>query len=131
MPNLYAIAATAVIPSVLSRTQGILHQYGLLGDLVHVGGVGAVFAAFVYVSPDQIREIRMLTMIPELPRSVNISWTATGGSAAANDMIIEAYADLAMKVMGLFARYYPVSSTQSLVKLSQRRLHFCIHNIVI
>jgi oligosaccharide translocation protein RFT1 len=49
VPNLYAIAATAVVPSVLSNTQGILHQYGLFGDLVHVGGVGAVFAAFVYV----------------------------------------------------------------------------------
>lgn len=49
VPNLYAIAATAVIPSVLSRSQGILRQYGLFGDLVHVGAVGAVFAAFVYV----------------------------------------------------------------------------------
>ena len=52
VPNLYAIAATAVVPSVLSKTQGILHQYVLFGDLVHVGGVGAVFAAFVYVSYD-------------------------------------------------------------------------------
>lgn len=90
VPNLYAIAATAVIPSALSQTQGVLRQYGLFGDLVHVGAVGAVFAAFVYVSHDQLKTIRMLTMISELPRSVHISWTATGGSAAANDMIIGA-----------------------------------------
>ena len=135
VPNLYAVAVTAVVPSVLSQTQSVLSQYGLFGDLVHVGAVGSVFAAFVYVSHDQTKMTRMLTMIPELPRSVHISWTATGGSAAANDMIIEAYADLAMKVMCLFARclfakYYPLSSMQSLVKLSQRGLHFCIHNIV-
>lgn len=49
MPNLYAVAATAVVPSLLSQTQGLLRQYGLFGELVHVGGVGAVFTAFVYV----------------------------------------------------------------------------------
>jgi len=50
VPNLYVIAATAVVPGVLNQTQGILRQYGLLGDLVHVGSVAAAFAAFVYVS---------------------------------------------------------------------------------
>lgn len=49
MPNLYAIAATAVVPGVLSQTQGVLRQYGLFGDLAHVASVGAVFAGFVYV----------------------------------------------------------------------------------
>lgn len=49
MPNLYAVAATAVVPSVLSQTQGVLRQYGLFGELIHVGGIAAVFAAFVYV----------------------------------------------------------------------------------
>jgi len=50
VPNLYAIAATAVVPGLLSQTQGILRQYGLFGDLVHVASIGAVFAGFVYVS---------------------------------------------------------------------------------
>ena len=85
MPNLYAIAATAVVPSVLGQTQGILRQYGLFGDLVHVGAVAVVFAAFVYVDHGQIQKIPMLTVITELAQSVHISWTATGGSAAAND----------------------------------------------
>lgn len=62
VPNLYAIAATAVVPSVLSKTQGILRQYGLFGDLVHVGSVGAVFAAFVYVYYHQMNIFVMLIM---------------------------------------------------------------------
>jgi hypothetical protein len=36
-----------VVPGVLNQTQGVLRQYGLFGDLVHVAGVGAVFAGFV------------------------------------------------------------------------------------
>jgi hypothetical protein len=62
VPNLYAIAATAVVPSVLSKTQGALHQYGLFGDLAHVGGVGAVFAAFVYVYHHQLKILSVLTI---------------------------------------------------------------------
>lgn len=96
VPNLSAIAATAVVPSVLSRTQGILRQYGLFGDLVHVGAVGAVFAAFVYVHNHQITTLTMLTMIAESPRSVHISWTATGGSAAASYAVVGAYLRLTM-----------------------------------
>lgn len=49
MPNVYAVAATAVVPGLLSQMQGMLQQYGLFGELVHVGTIGAVFAAFVYV----------------------------------------------------------------------------------
>ena len=85
VPNLYAVAATAVVPSVIGQTQGILRQYGLFGDLVHVGAVTVVFAVFVYVDHCQIQKIPTLTVIPESPQSVHISWTATGGSAAAND----------------------------------------------
>lgn len=96
VPNLYAIAATAVVSSVLSRTQGILRQYGLFGDLVHVGAVGAVFAAFVYVDHHRIKVSTMLTKVIESPRSVHIFWTATGGSAAASDMVVEAYMRLVM-----------------------------------
>ena len=87
MPNLYAIAATAVVPSVLGQTQGILRQYGLFGDLVHVGAVAVVFAVFVYVDHGQIQRITMLTAFTEWPRSVHISWTATGGSAAASSQL--------------------------------------------
>ncbi|KJY01370.1 hypothetical protein TI39_contig293g00022 [Zymoseptoria brevis] len=47
LPNPYAIAATAVVPSLIARSASLLAQYGLLGDLVRVGGVGAVFALFV------------------------------------------------------------------------------------
>ena len=96
VPNLYAIAATAVVPSVLSRTQGILRRYGLFGDLVHVGAVGAVFAALVYVHNHRITMLTMLTMIIESPRSVHISWTATGDSAAASYAAVGAYLRLAM-----------------------------------
>lgn len=49
VPNIFAIAATAVVPGVLIQTRGILLQYGLFGDLAQVGSIGAVFAAFVYV----------------------------------------------------------------------------------
>jgi oligosaccharide translocation protein RFT1 len=55
VPNLYAIAATAVVPSLLSQTQGILSQYGLFGDLVHVGSVAVAFSAFVYVLHEEIQ----------------------------------------------------------------------------
>lgn len=47
LPNVYAVGATAVVPSLLARSQGLLGQYGLLGELARVGVVGASFAAFV------------------------------------------------------------------------------------
>ncbi|KAK6434894.1 Oligosaccharide translocation protein rft1 [Oleoguttula sp. CCFEE 5521] len=47
LPTPYAIAATAVVPVVLSQTQKYGAAYGLLGELVRVGGIGAVFAGFV------------------------------------------------------------------------------------
>lgn len=87
VPNLYAVAATAVVSSALGQTQGIFRQYGLFGDLVHVGAVAVVFAAFVYVDHCQVQKIPMLTVITESLRSVHISWTATGDSAAANDRL--------------------------------------------
>lgn len=47
LPNTYAIAATAVVPSLLSQTSSLLAAYGILGELVHVGGIGGAFALFV------------------------------------------------------------------------------------
>lgn len=51
LPNAYAIAVTAVVPSLLSRSEqiapAVLQRYGLLGDLVRVAAIGGVFAAFV------------------------------------------------------------------------------------
>lgn len=47
LPNVYAVGAVAVVPSLLARTKGILGQYGLLGELVRVGLVGGAFAAFM------------------------------------------------------------------------------------
>jgi len=47
LPNLYAVGATAVVPSLLARTQGLLGRYGIMGDLVRVGAIGAIFAAFM------------------------------------------------------------------------------------
>lgn len=61
VPNFYAIAATAVVPSLLSQTQGILRQYGSFGDLVHVGSVAVAFAAFVYVFIDASGTYKVLT----------------------------------------------------------------------
>ncbi|KAK4539565.1 hypothetical protein LTR36_010842 [Oleoguttula mirabilis] len=47
LPNLYAVGATAVVPSLLTQSRGLLGQYGLLGELVRVGAIGGLFAAFV------------------------------------------------------------------------------------
>lgn len=47
IPNLYAVAATAVVPGLLGQTQSFFRVYGLIGELVHVASIGAVFAAFV------------------------------------------------------------------------------------
>ncbi|SMQ52066.1 unnamed protein product [Zymoseptoria tritici ST99CH_3D7] len=63
LPNPYAIAATAVVPSLLARSGSLTAQYGLLGDLVRVGGVGAAFALFVVATErrfllDCVRRVR-------------------------------------------------------------------------
>ncbi|KAI6871009.1 Rft-1-domain-containing protein, partial [Hortaea werneckii] len=55
LPNVFAVGVSAVVPSLLSRTAGLLGQYGLLGELVRVGAVGAVFA--LIVSPRQLPSI--------------------------------------------------------------------------
>lgn len=49
LPSLYpvAVVAVVVVQGLLARTQGMLAGYGVLGDLVVVGGVGGVFAAAV------------------------------------------------------------------------------------
>jgi oligosaccharide translocation protein RFT1 len=47
LPNVYAVGAAAVVPSLLLRTQGLLARYGVLGELVRLGGIGAVFAGFM------------------------------------------------------------------------------------
>ena len=47
LPNMYAVGGTAVVPSLLARTQGLLGRYGILGNLIRVGAIGSVFAAFV------------------------------------------------------------------------------------
>ena len=47
LPNAYAIAVTAMVPSILLQVLPILEQYGLLGDLVRVGAVGALFTVVV------------------------------------------------------------------------------------
>ena len=47
LPSMYATAATAVVPSVLSQTRGLamLLSYGVVGELVRIGVIGAEFAA--------------------------------------------------------------------------------------
>lgn len=47
LPSIYAIAATAVIPSLISQTSSLLTCYGILGELVRVGAIGGAFALFV------------------------------------------------------------------------------------
>ncbi|KAK1816000.1 Oligosaccharide translocation protein rft1 [Friedmanniomyces endolithicus] len=47
LPNVYAVGAAALVPSLLARTKGTLGQYGLLGELVRVGVVGGAFAGFM------------------------------------------------------------------------------------
>lgn len=50
LPNMYATGAAVVIPSLLSQTSGLFAKYGLLGDLVRVGGIGAAFALLIAVT---------------------------------------------------------------------------------
>ncbi|KAK3691901.1 Oligosaccharide translocation protein rft1 [Vermiconidia calcicola] len=45
LPNMYAVAATAMVPSVLSQSRGILpllSRYGVAGEFVRVGGIAGV-----------------------------------------------------------------------------------------
>lgn len=44
IPNGNSLAATVVILNVLYGTKGALVQYGLLGELVRVGGIAVLFA---------------------------------------------------------------------------------------
>lgn len=46
---MYAMAGAAVVPSILAQTRDLpfLQPYGLLGELVRIGTIGAVFAAFL------------------------------------------------------------------------------------
>lgn len=41
---MFSVAATGVVVSLLHATTGALAQYGLLGELVRIGGIGGVFA---------------------------------------------------------------------------------------
>ncbi|KAK5115211.1 hypothetical protein LTR85_009969 [Meristemomyces frigidus] len=47
LPNIYAVGMTAVVPSLLAQSQGLLGRYGLLGNLVRVGMIGGLFTAFL------------------------------------------------------------------------------------
>ncbi|GIZ48751.1 hypothetical protein CKM354_001180100 [Cercospora kikuchii] len=53
LPNYYATACAVVVPSLIARTSGFLARYGILGELVHVGGIGGMFALLVLVSERQ------------------------------------------------------------------------------
>jgi hypothetical protein len=75
-----------VVPTLINQTQGVLRQHGLFGDLVHVGSVAVAFAAFVYDIMQRNNKSTMLTVVVGLPPSVLIWWTATEGSATANDV---------------------------------------------
>lgn len=85
VPNLYAVAATAVVPTLLSQAQGILRQYGLFGDLVCVGSVAVAFAAFVYVSNHECSLTTMLTLFSGSLRSAHTLWTVIDGSVTASE----------------------------------------------
>lgn len=47
LPNVSAIGAAAVAPSLLARTQGMLGRYRVFGELVRVGVVGVALAVFM------------------------------------------------------------------------------------
>ena len=47
IPNLYVAGVGITLPSVLARSQGVLRQYGLFGELLRVGMIGGTFAVFV------------------------------------------------------------------------------------
>ena len=44
LPTMYSISATAVVISVLRATKGVFSQYGIVGELIRIGGIGGVFA---------------------------------------------------------------------------------------
>lgn len=41
---MFSIAATGIVVSMIHGSKGLLSQYGVLGELVRVGGIGGVFA---------------------------------------------------------------------------------------
>ncbi|KXT08525.1 hypothetical protein AC579_983 [Pseudocercospora musae] len=47
LPSMYATAGAVVVPGLLRQTSGMLDRYGLLGELVRVGVIGAGLACFV------------------------------------------------------------------------------------
>lgn len=47
LPNSFVVAAAVVMPSLIGRMQGLFEVYGLLGDLLRVGGIGGAFALVV------------------------------------------------------------------------------------
>lgn len=47
LPNMYAVASTVAVPSVLSATTGALDRYGTIGELARVAGIGGSLALFV------------------------------------------------------------------------------------
>lgn len=47
LPNSFVVAAAVVMPSLIGRMQGLFEAYGLLGDLLRVGGIGGAFALVV------------------------------------------------------------------------------------
>ena len=47
LPNYLIVAAAVVMPSLIGRSRGLLEEYGLVGDLVRVGGIGGAFALVV------------------------------------------------------------------------------------
>ncbi|QIW94905.1 hypothetical protein AMS68_000423 [Peltaster fructicola] len=49
LPTPGAIAIAAIIPTLLPRVTASLSMYGLLGDLVAIGGIGVVFALVLLV----------------------------------------------------------------------------------
>ena len=50
LPSAVSIAIAAVVPSIFKTTTGILSRYGVMGELVRIGGITGVFAIALTVS---------------------------------------------------------------------------------
>ncbi|KAK5168659.1 Oligosaccharide translocation protein rft1 [Saxophila tyrrhenica] len=51
LPSMYAVAAAAVVPSILSRTEDVLpvlQRYGIMGELARIAGIGGTLAAVIH-----------------------------------------------------------------------------------